>query len=203
MPSKTDLPTPDGNDTVIALGVLSAIEEDSNVTQRRLANDLGIAVGLANTYFKRAVNKGFVKVSQAPARRYAYYLTPKGFAEKSRLTAEYLSQSFKLFRRARAEYASLLATCERQGWRRVALMGDGDLAEIVAICALDTDVELCGVIDEGVDADAVVLCDLEDPQGAYEDACRNMPQERVLAPAFLHVSPRPRARGRRSAARAR
>jgi len=28
-----------------------------------------------------------MKIKQAPANRYVYYLTPKGFAEKSRLTA--------------------------------------------------------------------------------------------------------------------
>ena len=45
--------------------------------------------------------KGLVKMSQVPLNRYAYYLTPQGFAEKSRLTAEYLSVSFNFFRRAR------------------------------------------------------------------------------------------------------
>src|SRR4051794_31761602 len=73
----------------IVLGVLDAIERDPTVTQRSVALELGIALGLANGYLKRCVRKGLIKVRQAPARRYAYYLTPKGFAEKSRLTASY------------------------------------------------------------------------------------------------------------------
>ena len=72
-----------------------------------MAGDLGIALGLANAYLKRCVKKGLIKVSQVPANRYAYYLTPKGFAEKSRLTAEYLSVSFNLFRDTRAQFTDL------------------------------------------------------------------------------------------------
>src|SRR5258708_27312746 len=81
-------------DAEIVLDLLTSIERDSRVTQRKLAGDLGIALGLANSYLRRCVHKGLVKMSQAPLNRYAYYLTPQGFAEKSRLTAEYLSVSF-------------------------------------------------------------------------------------------------------------
>ena len=80
--------------TRIMLGVLEAAEQDRPVSQRQLATDLGIALGLANAYVKRCMKKGLMKVSQVPARRYSYYLTPEGFAEKARLTSEYLSFSF-------------------------------------------------------------------------------------------------------------
>ena len=72
----------------IVLSVLTSIERDSTITQRKLANELGIALGLANAYLRRCVRKGLIKMSQVPLNRYAYYLTPQGFSEKSRLTAE-------------------------------------------------------------------------------------------------------------------
>jgi predicted transcriptional regulator len=87
----------------IMLGLLQSVERDGGQSQRRLAAELGIALGLVNAYLKRCIKKGLVKVSEAPARRYAYYLTPHGFAEKSRLTVDYLSYSFSLFR-SQAEY---------------------------------------------------------------------------------------------------
>src|ERR1700761_4608464 len=97
----------DNGDPEIVLGLLTSIERDSRVTQRKLARDLGIALGLANAYLRRCVRKGLVKVSQVPLNRYAYYLTPQGFAEKSRLTAEYLSVSFDFFRRSRNDLVAL------------------------------------------------------------------------------------------------
>src|SRR5713101_9048334 len=92
----------------IVLGLLNSVEHDGDKSQRHIAAELGIALGLVNAYLKRCVKKGLVKVSEAPARRYAYYLTPQGFAEKSRLTVAYMSYSFSLFRRASSDYSKLL-----------------------------------------------------------------------------------------------
>ena len=100
---------PDEDNQRIMLGLLESVERDGGQSQRRLAAELGIALGLVNAYLKRCIKKGLVKVSEAPARRYAYYLTPHGFAEKSRLTVEYLGFSFSFFRRARAECAEIFA----------------------------------------------------------------------------------------------
>jgi len=126
----------------IVLGLLESVERDGAQSQRKLASDLGIALGLVNAYLKRCVKKGLVKIGQAPARRYAYYLTPYGFAEKSRLTVEYLSSSFSFFRRARQDCSSVLIAAHAQGWNRVALIGVSDLAEIATICALEQGVTI-------------------------------------------------------------
>ena len=93
----------------LTLEILEAIEESSDVTQRHLARRLGVALGLANSYLKRCVRKGLIKVQQAPANRYLYYLTPKGFAEKSRLTAEYLRVSLSFYRRASDSLAAIFS----------------------------------------------------------------------------------------------
>ena len=93
----------------VVLAMFSRIKRDSNVTQRHLAKDLGIALGLTNVYLKRCVKKGLVKIRQAPLRRYAYYLTARGLSEKSRLTRQYLVASLDFFRRARRDCAGPLA----------------------------------------------------------------------------------------------
>src|SRR5882757_3874493 len=98
------IPRESGDENRIILSLLSSVEEGAS-SQRRIAAELGIALGLVNAYLKRCVKKGLVKVSEAPARRYAYYLTPSGFNEKSRLTVEYLSSSFLFFRQAKADCA--------------------------------------------------------------------------------------------------
>src|ERR1700743_1280810 len=95
----------DLQDARIVIGLLESVERDGAKSQRRLAAELGIALGLVNAYLKRCIKKGLVKVSEVPRRRYAYYLTPQGFAEKSRLTIESLTSSFSFFRQARADCA--------------------------------------------------------------------------------------------------
>jgi DNA-binding MarR family transcriptional regulator len=135
------------DDPAITLGILDGVERDSTVTQRRLAGDLGIALGLANAYLKRAARKGLIKVRQVPARRYAYYLTPKGFAEKARLTAEYFSSSLEFYRAARAACAALLAEASAAGQQKLLLLGSGDLTEVMLISAADAEVEVLAILD--------------------------------------------------------
>ena len=198
----------DGSQREITLGLLNAVHENARVTQRSVAKDLGIALGLTNAYLKRCIKKGLIKVKAVPANRYAYYLTPQGFAEKSRLTSEYLTQSFLFFRNARVECTELLGLCADRGWRRVALAGIGDLAEIAALCALEHDIELVAT-DPGGDAgggprslanvpvvawghlpgiDAALVTDIANPQKTFEAMLSLLPRERVLAPRFLNIS---------------
>jgi DNA-binding MarR family transcriptional regulator len=192
----------------ITLGVLTAVERSDRVTQRSMASELGIALGLANAYLKRCIKKGFIKVAQAPANRYLYYLTPTGFAEKGRLTARYLAISFNFFRAARAQCTELFDACEAKGWRRIAFFGASDLVEIAGLCLGDRDIAVVGLVDPRASraafaglavfpdlksagpVDAIVITDIETPQAAYEAALREAPPERVLAPRFLNVSRR-------------
>ena len=98
------------------LEILQAIENKRDVTQRHLADRLDVALGLANSYLKRSVRKGLVKIQQAPANRYFYYLTPQGFAEKSRLTAQYLSTSFDFYRQASDSLRKVFEKCHENDW---------------------------------------------------------------------------------------
>src|SRR4029078_11546590 len=107
----------------VLLGLLDAVEQDGAQSQRLLAAELGIALGLVNAYLKRCVKKGLVKVSEAPARRYAYYLTPQGLAEKSRPTIEYLSYSFGFFRQAKTDCSELFRLAAERGIEKIVLVG--------------------------------------------------------------------------------
>lgn len=131
----------------ILLGVLTAIDRDSNTSQRTISRELNVALGLANAYLKRCVRKGLIKIKQVPRRRYAYYLTPQGFAEKSRLTAQFLSASFTFFRRAREQISELMRDCTEQGLPRIAFAGVSDLTEVGTLCAHDHPVTLVGIVD--------------------------------------------------------
>ena len=192
----------------IVLGLLELVERDGAQSQRKLASDLGIALGLVNAYLKRCVKKGLLKIGQAPARRYAYYLTPHGFAEKSRLTVEYLSSSFSFFRRAREDCSSVLKAANARGWNRIALIGVSDLAEIATICALEQGITIVAVVDAkakrdrfvgtpvvtSVDAvpggfDALVITDLEATHDTVKTALSALEAERVFVPALLGLRP--------------
>jgi hypothetical protein len=190
--------------TRIILGLLESVHSGKAPSQRVLASELGIALGLVNTYLKRCISKGLVKVGSAPARRYAYYLTPRGFAEKSRLTVEYLSYSFSLFRQAKADCLAALQMARSHGVQRIALIGISDFAEIAAICALDSGISIVAVIDPahdqprfagvpvkhtfdevGDEFEAVLVTNVTDTLATIEAAVAKFGSERVLVPVLL------------------
>lgn len=138
---------PQDREEALTLEILNAIEARSDVTQRHLADRLGVALGLANSYLKRCVRKGLVKITQAPANRYLYYLTPQGFSEKSRLTGQYLSASLDFYRRAGASMERGLAECRALGAQRVLFAGVSELAEIAAIRGHDVALDVIGTFD--------------------------------------------------------
>ncbi|HJN59770.1 MAG TPA: winged helix-turn-helix transcriptional regulator [Alphaproteobacteria bacterium] len=198
-------------DDAIIRDILVRVGESEHVNQRTLAKELGIALGMTNSYVKRCVRKGLIKISEIPPNRYAYYLTPQGFTEKTRLTAEFLSDSLTFFRRSRVQYTSIYEQCTAAGWRHLALAGAGELAEIAILSAREHDVVLLGVIDggrhgetllglpivAGVGAldrpDAVILTALDAPQAVYNGLIESLPPARVLAPALLGVERLPDA----------
>lgn len=190
----------------ITMEVLHAVHGEARLSQRGLAARLNIALGLTNAYLKRCVRMGLVKVRKIPPNRYAYYLTPKGFSEKSRLTANYLFRSFDFYRTARNQCDQLLGAAADGGLRRVALVGAGELAEIALLCALQHDVEVVGVADERAGAnrfrhvalvrdlgslppfDLILICDVKDPQGSYEKLAGQFGADRIRAPSLLKIS---------------
>lgn len=194
---------PQDREEALTLELLNAIEARSDVTQRHLADRLGVALGLANSYLKRCVRKGLVKVTQAPANRYLYYLTPQGFIEKSRLTRDYLAASLDFYRRASESMARTLEHCHAAGARRVLLGGVSELAEIAAIRTHDLALEILGTYDtqsgrasfvgrpvwtrleELPDCDAVVLTALGNPADVQHDLALRFAAAPILVPDLL------------------
>jgi DNA-binding MarR family transcriptional regulator len=205
----SDLQTSNDGDHRVVRDLLESIGRDGAQTQRRLAQELGIALGLVNAYLKRCIGKGFIKVRQAPARRYAYYLTPTGFAEKSRLTMNYLSYSMGFFRLARKDCGELFGEARRRRFARLALVGKSDLAEICIICGLESGIEVAAVVDPSADTthflaipvvssfdaiddaliDAVVITDMLTTKSSLERAIAHFGSDRVLVPDLLRVGP--------------
>lgn len=187
----------------ITLGVLSAVEEDSRITQRSIASELGIALGLANSYLKRCVDKGLVKIQQVPRNRYAYYLTPRGFTEKARLTADYLKFSFHFFRRSRKEFENIFENCIKENKTKILFSDISEVSEIAILSSLDKNIEIVGVIGKGrkrfsgakvileinetLTFDYIVITSIINPQSQYKKYAALLGAQRVVFPEMLSI----------------
>jgi DNA-binding MarR family transcriptional regulator len=189
----------------IILDLLESVSRDGGHSQRTRASEFGVALGLVNAYLNYCVKKGYIRVKKIPAKRYFYYLTPKGFAEKSRLALVLVSNSFRSFRQAREEYGAAFAAFRRAGCRRIVLIGRSELAEIATLCAAENDITIAAILSdtEGLflglpmvkafeqvpdGFDGFAITDLNNPTAAYDAAVRMLGRERVAAPSFLRIT---------------
>ncbi|PIU50662.1 MAG: hypothetical protein COS92_00220 [Desulfobacterales bacterium CG07_land_8_20_14_0_80_52_14] len=131
------------------LKLLEEIENNHAPSQRDLARKLNISLGLVNAFVKRLAHKGYFKITTIPKNRVMYILTPKGIAEKTRLTYDYIHFSFQFYRKARAKLQDIFTRIEEQGGDSVIFYGAGELAEIAYISLQETAIRLVAVLDDG------------------------------------------------------
>ncbi len=167
------------------LKLLDEVSRNERVSQRDLARRLGVSLGLVNSFVKRLVNKGYFKVTTIPRNRLRYALTPRGMAEKSRLTLDYLRYSVNFYAEIKAVLQRTLEGLVAEDARRLVLWGTGEVAEIAwFVCGLYP-VQVLGVVAPsgsggeflgqaplsprslaGLAFDAVLVADLERPEAA-------------------------------------
>jgi len=131
-----------------SLQFLEEIDNNDSPTQRDLARKFNISLGLVNSFIKRLARKGYVKITTIPRNRVKYILTPQGFAEKSRLTYEFIQYSFHFYKKALNNLQDLVNEFEKRGVEKVVFYGANDLAEIAFISLKASDIKLIGVVDD-------------------------------------------------------
>lgn len=191
------------------LQLLNEVERDGCVTQRTLAQKLGVALGLTNLYLKRLARKGYIKITTIPRNRIKYLLTPSGIAEKSRLTYQYMQYSLCYYREIRERLRRTLSALADTGAKRVVIYGTGELAELAYLSLRETPLVLVGFVDGPGDRfflsyprfpvemlaewdfDAVLIAQLEDVDRIREQlALASVPGERIWSLCPEHVPSR-------------
>lgn len=130
------------------LDILEHVEKDSRLNNRLVAQKLGVSIKLAHEILKRMVHKGLLHVKVVHSRRWDYFLTPEGIAQKARLTVEFLEFSMHFYREARRRSSQVCRDLAEAGVRRVAFLGSGDLAEIVYLGVQEWGLVLAAVYDD-------------------------------------------------------
>ena len=135
-------------DSYRELKVLDELSDNPSPTQRHLAKKLGVALGLTNLMIRRCIKKGYLQVQIVQKEGVRYLLTPKGIAEKTRLTYEYLEYSLYLYRGARESLRRTLAQVVEAGGKEIVFLGRGEIAEITYLALHELGLRLVGVFDD-------------------------------------------------------
>jgi len=128
--------------------MLVAVESNGETSQRALAKDLRISLGLVNASFRKLVADGFFRVNSNHKGRVKYELTRKGLHEKARLTYEHLISSYRLYKDAIAWLTGFFMDLQAREVRRLVLLGANDFAEMAYLGMKGTALEMVAVVDE-------------------------------------------------------
>ena len=95
------------NNSEEELEILRKIEENPNLTQRQIADHLGLSLGKINYLIKALLEKGVVKVDNFKRSDnklgYLYLLTPEGVERKRKLTLLFIQRKSEEFDKLKAE----------------------------------------------------------------------------------------------------
>jgi DNA-binding MarR family transcriptional regulator len=130
------------------LQFLEELEKTPNLSQRELSNKFGIALGVTNACLKRMARRGWIRLRKVPPRRIGYYLTPKGFAEKAKLTVTFLSYNIHHYSWLKAMIGAKFLEMVSQGVKRVVFYGVSDEMEVAYVTLQGTNMELIAIVDD-------------------------------------------------------
>jgi EPS-associated MarR family transcriptional regulator len=98
-------------DDEIRYRIFKLLQEDPQISQRALAEELGISLGKTNYCLKALISKGLVKIKNFTHSKnklgYAYQLTPKGIEDKAKVTYRFLKRKVDEYESIEAEIEEL------------------------------------------------------------------------------------------------
>jgi DNA-binding Lrp family transcriptional regulator len=123
------------------LSLLSEVENDPQVSQRQLAQRLGIALGLTNVMLRNLIQKGYIRATKAGIKSWLYNLTAEGISLKVKLTLGYVHRVLGDYQNVRQTLADELAPLALHSESRVAIYGTTEFAELVFLGLRDFGIE--------------------------------------------------------------
>ncbi len=130
------------------LNLLQELEKNPIISQRELSNKFGIALGVTNACLKRMVRRGWIRITGFNHHKIGYYLTPKGFAEKTKLSLHLISWTVGHYSALKDVIGSKLLEMQNMGIERIVFYGVSDEMEIAYITLQGVNLKLVGIVED-------------------------------------------------------
>jgi len=130
------------------LNLLQELEKNPIISQRELSNKFGIALGVTNACLKRMARRGWIRIMGFNHRKIGYYLTPKGFAEKAKLTLHLISWTVQHYSALKDIIGRKFLEMQNSGIERIVFYGVSDEMEVAYITLQGVNLKLVGIVED-------------------------------------------------------
>jgi DNA-binding MarR family transcriptional regulator len=139
------------------LKVIEEISRQKDLTQRELSARTKLSLGTVNIILKRLVKRGVVKTTHLNLKKVEYFLTSKGFSEKTRKSYNYILKTVNLIRMVKEEIAKIVLEEYNRGQKKFVILGNDDLADIIELALKGFDYQRVSEIKDINDPKSLVL----------------------------------------------
>jgi len=136
------------SDKMRDLRLLEELERNPIVSQRELSHKFGIALGVTNACLKRMARKGLIRIRGLNHRKIGYHLTPKGFAEKAKLSFHLISYIVQHYAELKKIISQRLLEMQADGLQRIAFYGVSDEMEVAYVTLQGVNLKLVGIVED-------------------------------------------------------
>jgi DNA-binding MarR family transcriptional regulator len=136
------------SDEMRDLRLLEELEKNPIISQRQLSHKFGIALGVTNACLKRMARKGLIRIRGFNHRKIGYYLTPKGFAEKAKLTVYLISCTVQHYSELKKIISRRLLEMQHDGLQRIVFYGVSEEMEVAYITLQGVNLKLIGIVED-------------------------------------------------------
>jgi len=130
------------------LSLLQELEKNPIISQRALSNKFGIALGVTNACLKRMGRRGWIRITSLNHHKIGYFLTPKGFAGKAKLTLHLISWTVQHYSTLKEIIGERLLQMQNKGVERIVFYGVSDEMEVAYITLQGVNLKLVGIVED-------------------------------------------------------
>lgn len=143
--------------SVAELRILDEIGRCGHVSQRELAERVGLALGAVNRHLGKLLGAGYIQVLDRQVRPFAYRLTGEGQRHREMLRHRHYKGALQEFRMVEDRIRDRLAALAQTGVRRVVFYGAGELMEVAGRVGRMLGLEVAGVVDDDVAKHGLII----------------------------------------------
>jgi DNA-binding MarR family transcriptional regulator len=111
--------------------ILDVLSHGQELSQREVAAQAGLSLGMVNLILKRLLQTGYIKAASLDRKKMEYILTPKGLAERMARSYQYLIRAYRMFHESQRRVEALVTPLLGAGRRKFVVLGSGEIAQLV------------------------------------------------------------------------
>lgn len=115
------------------LNIIEEIYKNSEINQRAIAANIGLSLGLTNLIVKKLAKTGYIKIKQLNKRKIQYILTPKGLAEKTKKTYNYILKTTNHFLDIYTKLKNLILKSAKEGKTTFYILTNDEIYQLLEL----------------------------------------------------------------------